>query len=358
VTNNPNIITEAHEPLDILSRVYHIRTYEPEIEGIDQRTEKMIVANAQHAYATYNRTCELLETLGHPQAIKHLAVKLVPRYGRGKIKLRDEKIGGVPDLRTYLYAKPTKTGLYNLERIWPRCGACHEPMKFVGQFNLLPWLLPIHATFGVLGDTSVNSTQEYAITSTFGHFRLMQHATIFADRMLHTFMCPVGGQHFDNPGFDSQTFVSNTYRKEPGHEDRRKLTPENEARYLKSLPKFRRSRYDFKLAPRKIVGWDFKLTLDEYTCGDWKADRALDEGLKAYPDVVERFSSKLSLLGQPRSQQTPRRFYSSNSYNGPQRLTPFLSFNDEVADFTYQIYNDFRYSDGFLYYGKIDGSCT
>lgn len=349
--NNPNLIRNFSDPVERLSKMFFVSDH-GDIVGVDNSTEKALVGNASKIGETYTKGVEILTEAGFPLAVERLTAKLVPRFGKGRPKLRDQKIGGIPDLRKCLYVNKSKKGVYNLAEIWPKCGACHEPMRFIGQFDMLPWLLPIHAAFG---EVKSPHGRRY-VESQIGTGKLTDHSSIFSDRMLHVFACPEAGRHYCQPGFDSQIFVSDVYKSTYfGVEEPKLLEVDKE--YTDSIPKLKRNRDGLKIPTRKIEGWEFRLELDDFRNEDWKDDKRLDGVINANPEVfcgIEDFS----LFGAPRSQQEPRRYFGMNSYGGPKRMTPLLSFSDSVDDFTYQFYCDFDWSDGFEYYCKVDGSCT
>ena len=94
---------------------------------------------------------------------------------------------------------------------------------------------------------------------------------------------------------------------------------------------------------------------DYHRCGklsDAQFDKCSDFNLK---DEV------CSMFGAPASQQEPRRPFNPDNYGYGQALIPFLNFNDQQHDMTYQYYADpyrMHYCNGYKGYGWIDASCT
>jgi hypothetical protein len=355
VNYNPNLISIAADPVARLARFFHIRDYsdEPPIPGIDRGVELTVIANAKVAYAIWQRGRDILHNEGL-WIDSPIVFTLVPRFGEGVPGLRDQKVGGVPDLRTYLYTERGDDGRFNLGRVWPRCGVCGALMAAVGQFDLLPWLLPIHCLTGV----EINRYSRAYLLSPVGSGRLCEHAAIFEDYLLHVFACPISSQQFDHPGNDATVLVSDSYRRRDDV-SRRSIDPATEADYLASLPDLTPSNDAFVIAPRKIIGWDFRLTFDWDENHDYELIKRDREIVDARPDVFVGSHVDFSLFGTARSQQTPRRYWSVFGYDGaPRRMTPFVAFDDENADMTYQVYVDFARCDGYEIHGKVDASCT
>jgi hypothetical protein len=360
--NNPNIITEVHKPHPRLDKIFHIPAKTNEFTRQYEPFNEMFVANAQTAYDKYQKAVELLNDNHGADLIPRLCMALVPIFSTDedaeKPKLSDQKLGGVPDLREWLYVKKDYT---KLKRVWPRCGACHERMRFVGQFDLFPWLIPL---FGVFGKTPNGDR----MTSPFGGWgtqppRVTEHHSIFKGVLLQTFMCPFAGEHFDNPNYDSQVFVTSQHsdrilelreNENPPTEDAKTAAEvADELAYLAARPRLK-TKNSFTQYTKKIVGWDFRLEID---ASMWNHEKCTLK-TENYPEIFVQRGSVL--FGEPYSQQTPKRPFSQFGYYPEgQRMTPFFNFNDDDADFSYQIYVDFGAGGfGYQYYGKTDGSCT
>lgn len=341
INHNPNIISEVHEPLERLERLFRIFPAENETDRKFYPNNTTFLNNSYDIYVTYNKALDLL--IDHPEVIPVLTMGLEPDFSDIPPDLNDQKIGGIPDLRNWLYTKETNN-YENLKNIWPRCGCCHEYMKGVGQFDLYPWVIPLTAAFG---------RTKQSITGPFGGYNsgipknLTEHHRIYSETMLHVLMCPYAGQHFYNPNSDAVVLF--TYKYENGTRNNQK--EENLKQYLDAYHNLDLKADSFCLDEKKINSYKFRLGIDHYRSYNDSADEIIENN----PDIFEQ---RTSLLGVPASQQEPKRPFCQNGFFPvAPRMTPFFNFNDAAADFTYQIYVDMN-NDNYISYGKTDGSCT
>jgi hypothetical protein len=370
--DNPNLIVPDRDSAAVLADDFDFRLLD--LLGRSRGVEPVPVSNVRAARATVDRAIALLRDAGLEAAVPRLCAALVPRFDVGAgaeaeatLPLRDAKVDGIPDLRTCLYNEPDASGCYRTLRIWPRCGACHRRMLFLCQIDLLPWLLPVQFLAARVRRYSYG--QDYVL-GPFGVNQLTKHLSILADKMLHVFLCPEASGHFDCPAPDVQVLISDQYASGLPGDRANLLGSATIAPYLASVPMVRRnSDLSPTITPRRITGLDFRVEIDgEEDFDDLDAERPdgrdasehLDDLIAAHPDVFHpSHVRKFTVLGAPRSQQTPRRYFGTFGSGGaPARMTPLLSFDDERQDVTYQIYADFAGCDGHVAYGKVDASCT
>jgi len=335
--------------------------------------------NIEMFYRIYERAVELLTAAKLERYVKYLTYALTPRFSQYRAEFGDSKIGGMPSLGKYLHMiMETRKRNGNaislaevIKLVWPRCGCCHESMVFVGQFDLLPWAAPIHCA------TQWQITQgsyPWAVSG-LGGKDIAEHNSIFENKLLQVFMCRNASGHFDNPGMDCFAHISAKYKKQrpfPGEKEETKIdtTPDQkqlhdafeEAGLIENT--FGRLKddeigVDENQLLQRIDGYDLRLEFDwgrDFT--KYKQRDALDEIAEANPEVfLDYRRCDYKLFGEARSQQEPKRYFSTNAYV-PHAMTPTLYFSDHSADMSYQLYFDLISSDGYKVYGKTDASCT
>lgn len=331
---------------DDLSHLFHL----------DRMDEQPRCGNAIRVPATYREAVRVLTDGGCADRVSRLTWFLKPVFGKGVPRLSDQKMGGTPDFRRWLYVERDRAGRFNTGEIWPRCGCCHQNMRFVGQFDLLPWLLPVHAATGKHQPAYPNQKMtEYTVYSAVGNFRMVEHAPIYRRAWWHFFACPDTAGHFDNPNYESTVLISHEYRDLTWDQEAPVAEDTTEA-WRSSIPKVKRNSATMSIKPRKILGWDFRLALEE-DLGDpsYEGDDRVADLMKSRPDLFGD-SWGLKLFGPAVSQQFPRRYWALSG-SEPRRMTPVLSFDDDSHDMTYQFYADTR-GDGFELHAKVDASCT
>lgn len=354
---NPCRIREFHE-----NALAQVQEEFPKYYREDPNVETVQERHVQEAVATYKAGVAVLEQLGHKTAIPYLTFGLVPEFGEGPGEFEGSRLGGLPDLQRTLYHEVA------IEKQWPRCGECHSPMSFIGQFDLAPWALPLHEAFHWTSHDKYES-KSFSKISAFGHDYMMQHANLFSAVMYHLFVCPMAGYHDRHPSSDAFAFVTHKYH--PQHKDRESRDVHVMTQEINALAQSRADlrlihtddvdtkQEGFVIKPRAITGYKLRLQLDEYS-GDWQRRRELEAALEAdHSNLFKWYPSEFQLFGMPRSQQEQRRYISP--FVREEKvvpLTPFISFNDEEADVTYQIYLDMRLSTGYTVYGKVDASST
>ena len=301
--------------------------------------------NAELIRTNYSQARELL--VNHPQALDHLYYGLQLTDVGEKPEFEDSRFGGIPDLSNFFRLK-LRDGKYNTKEIWPRCGCCHEYMQFVAQVDVYPWLVPFHALTGTFRDERRNDL--YGLMSSIGNFNMVNHMSIYKSYFLSIFMCKDAGQHWNNPNFDAAIIHSQKSIDliNKLHESKR---PEFDMKEFRKSCPVKQTMFD----PTKI-SLNFKINVDYYENYDDVEDIVEENNI--FQNGNPTGSDFARMFGVPRSQQEPKRFNTTNSYVPQSQMTPLLSFNHPEDDFTYQIYADLQSSDGFVTYGKVDGSCT
>ncbi len=327
-------------------------------------------ANVLTFYDKYERVVELLKQAGLEKYTKLLTYVLAPVFCEETCGVHDSKVGGTPGI-IHHFTTPISIAKHHkqevnltnmIERMWPRCGCCHEPMVFVGQFDLHPWAAPIHCATEfqlICGDG-----RPWPVSG-IGNERMAQYGSIFANKMLHVFMCRTASYHFDNPNGDCFALITSKYK----NEDRTKDLP-NDTEFHEALVAAGYDKHTFgsltedepgvsdEILHKKITGHELFF---EFDCGraSVKKRDELDELAEEHPELFLTYDRcEYKLFGEARSQQEAKRPFSSNSYAGPRVLTPTLYFSDDNADMSYQLYFDLIGSDGYKAYGKTDASCT
>lgn len=301
--------------------------------------------NTKQIIETHDKAVKLLHEAGLKQYKKYMAWCLVPRFGKGRPKLTDQKVGGIPDLRRAIYTDRVK-GKFDLSRVWPVCGICHEKMKFIAQFDLRDWLLPLHV---VTGKEYTTSWDTRYFRSAIGGDKLVEYTGQYRSMWWHIFTCPNASTHYCNPNCDAEVVFSDVPFSVEDNGLDSTVKP-----YLDAVPHIKTRAHSVSVASRKIDGWDFRIQID------YDTEDQLEELMESNKDVFCWYSD-FRLFGQPCSQQMPYRYWCCYGEQ-PQRMTPLICWQDARCDMTYQVYIDpfiagsGEEKDG--YFAKVDASCT
>jgi hypothetical protein len=252
-------------------------------------------------------------------------------------------LGGIPDLSRCLGFEDGDIK-QSYEKLWPRCGCCHNYMTFIGTFDLYPWLLPLHALTGSFA-TGIRK-DEYDLFSSIGNVRMTQHSCLFGKINYHIFMCMSDtSEHISYPGYDAEILISKIYQDQS-----------------KNIP----LEVDSSFVPSGAAIYDEEKTFMDYDLRvdfsfDWWDDPNKDSYEKIVQENPEIFDNRIydyTFFGLAQSQQEPKHYRTTNRYCPQPDMTPLFNFDDGDRDFTYQIYGDMQQSEGFEIFCKIDGSCT
>lgn len=350
-TRNPCVVRGV-ERLSKTRMKGYVKPYDEGTLVWDRKYEEVVLA--------YETACDELRSGGLDYAVPFLAYKLVPVLKPGFPVLGEQGVGGLPDTR-----RLCSYGIEKAVKRWPRCGCCHAPMAYVGRFNPVDWLVPLHVAFSTL-NKSYGRTDEYGYYSGVGNVCAVQYLRP-PGRPYQVYSCLEAGLHSDNPGFDC--FVERFDGSFEGDEEVA-IVAQRSAELVALVVKEYRpdgplvfaagGRGDsglMDLKPKVVLDWQLRFTLDLEGGVDFERLFKAHDFIDARPGLFSRCDD-YALYGEPRSQQTPARYRTTNGYVNSGRMTPFLGCSDAERDFTYQFYVDFRSSEGFVAFGKVDGSCT
>lgn len=115
---------------------------------------------------------------------------------------------------------------------------------------------------------------------------------------------------------------------------------------------------------QEIKGWDISFSLDPFDdiC-DWETIDLIED----HKAIGNCCNKPFQLFGSPNSQQTPKRFASIETLGGTNfhLLHPFISWDLEDEDYSYQGYADLHFSAPWddklgenAFWGQLEGTCT
>ncbi len=292
-----------------------------------------------------------------------LCYKLLPQLQPlEQDELKTAKFGGVPDLSKLLFlpflqydGAPSVAEL--VAKVWPRCGACHKPMGFIGQFDLGLSATLLHylvcdrlSDHRIVNRWSGMGTVEILSNRISGHW-------------WYVFVCPNASDHRDNPNYNAQVIVGESHAP-AAQEDQQLLVANATREYMASIQP------DISQGPKvklmKVTGFKLGFELDPQMSLGCDLEVAIEEAMSANPDIFGG-DSAYAVFGRPASQQRPERFYTlrGGPFGEPLRMSPLLHFTSSDSDVTYQLYGDMWSIDGSRVddmvdrlYCKVDASCT
>lgn len=301
--------------------------------------------------AKWHEAQQILRNKGKRKGIFPLAYRLEP-------VLSDEltldpvdgnKFGGIPDLRHgYGFIHKKEEGLDKLiARAWPKCSCCHEYMNYLCGLSLGEWTIPIHLLtrrkFPKEG-----GQYEASIRSGLGFDGSVGAEHINFNWFWNVFYCRE--PHFDNPNSDSVVLKSIKYEES-------KLFGAEE--YKKAVDEFvSANKIESNIPIQTVKGFNLRFDVDipgVSTYLSWLTDLREDQ---KHSEIFGR-DGDYQFFGEPRSQQTEKRPFCSNSYFNQHRFAPIVNWTDQEKDFTYQIDGCLRCTENFApVWCKTDGSCT
>lgn len=283
-----------------------------------------------------------------------------------------------------------------IDKKWPRCKCCNQPMKFIAQLELQDWLIAIH-------ELTLITKTKWSSYSGFGHTYPLTNLYPFYINKYLFFFCDNG--HWDEPNSDALCMIEHIRSRVPEEWDE-SLGPKDMYRFHKGMQeqndakiekgktcgthdsppwtdkefivaarKFIRKhkllrgnrKYDIStpIVKRKVIGYNirFDLEADHSKMKYDTPESALYDKLNYYNEEYPLFSSKgdFQLFGAPKSQQTEKRYMCQNSHPIVHRMNPLISWNDEEHDLTNQFYGCMKclwFESNDIIFGKMDTSCT
>lgn len=298
-----------------------------------------------------------------------LAYKLLPQMK--KLRRDDpalQKFGGVPDLRWNLPFDKGNNYLDQVASIWPRCGVCHRPMRFICQLS--PGL--IAQLLNAITCEPLSSTASKYMVSGLGS---AEHISVQGSpNWWHVFMCSKTHEHHDHPGYDSSILSDSrdgAWEHIAERDKEKKLAATIE--FMTSIGELPTTDEgdsfddDFdEIGPqiplKEITGFTLGFELDPPARLEMDLSSAVEAVVSGNPELFGGKSDYV-LFGRPVSQQRDvmRPFSQRGAWlSAPVAMSPLLNFLDSETDRTYQIYADFASSPTRLgqILCKVDASNT
>lgn len=324
----------SNEDQEILKKEFQIdETWENIYKETINDPEQLSLINNYNSYA---KKIAIAKDLVGDVQMKYC---LVPIFG---LDNSAGFIGGYPDLSSH-YSFDFNDPKKSYEKLWPRCGCCHKRMKFIGSFNLISVDTPIHILTSYKYDISDNA---YSYISSLGNFRLHQHNSIYSHKYHNVFACLSSRHSYHNPNFNVFVLVNTIYKNE---KNKCNSIPCNKDLLPKGAKLYSRV--------RNISRFEFKIQIENDYDIIYKNGMNYEKLVEKYPDIFSNYE-EYRLFGYPKSQQEPKEYLTTNGFCPQIKMTPFINFNDNKNDITYQLYCDMQSSNGYFYYGKVDSSST
>jgi len=263
-------------------------------------------------------------------------------------------MGGVP------HQLLTSRGKYDVAKVWPRCGSCHEYMIFLGEMDLTPYMWVIHHLTSSKGKEKFDRP-----VSGLGHSGEQEEYKPHTHKLHQMFFCPC----WNHENYAPDARVLNHYmfkplRGEERESDKDKPEEHEKIKAFIEANGLDKGRDDRGMIPEQAVT-GFKIRMDLAAPEDgWRGKSCYRFG-EVYDDFNENFvhdnesrTSDYSMWGEPRSQQTERRYFSSMP-DKPIRMAPIINWNDDGNDITHQMYGCYRTAQmGGSFHARMDSSCT
>jgi hypothetical protein len=209
-----------------------------------------------------------------------------------------------------------------IEKTWPRCNCCNRPMQFIGQVELTEWLI-------VLLNLTYKKEGSYGAYTGATNKRVVEYSNSHRT-WLYFFKCE--DRHWEEPSSDARVMIATmVINPRDGDTSAPAWTDEE---FSTALTTFANKHEVTGLPSALVTG-----CLPKFDVEHNEASEDLDtwELQKAHPELFGR-DCNFQLFGEEQSQQEPKRFFCTNSYDGPHYQAPILSWDDDEHDITHQMY--------------------